>query len=158
MLKGFFKLYKPLKPSRHYWLYMKRISITDALQHRKMCETVSSSGKPQYTQFGTCWVSAKKLIWLLMVKSFHNKFWYPMVIDERWYADISLQPGHEKNEPLCHRGLIKSVHANLPMVSHVPLQSQLCRMGTHLLPRKIMRIIRHSPHSTRQRIVGLRLG
>jgi hypothetical protein len=57
-----------------------------------------------------------------MVKSSHNKFLYPTVIDERWYADISLQPDHEKNEPLFHRGLITRLRLlwlmDLPLVIH----------------------------------------
>jgi hypothetical protein len=69
-------------------------------------------------------MSAKKLIWLLIVKSSHSKFLYPTVINERWYADISLQPGRENNEPLFHRGLVITMYlfhkySNIRYISHL---------------------------------------
>ena len=36
----------------------------------------------------------------------HSKYWYPTVINAGQSADISIQPGDEKNEPLLHRGLV----------------------------------------------------
>jgi hypothetical protein len=43
----------------------------------------------------------------------HSKYWYPTVINAGRSADISIQPGDEKNEPLFHRGLVMQLHSHI---------------------------------------------